>query len=254
MIEKHSIDEKKNDIDIQEMKQSLGLINNIPDNMMNNIVQNINHSNQYQKNFNKNIRHLDVNNYYNRNIMSYNNSLYTRVSYTSLCKPRNKLGPDQLKVLEKVFTTVIKPDKALRQRLAEELCMNQRQVQIWFQNRRAKIKRQATNNISDRPSLPNSTKEYQENNYRMHDPTNNLLFSQFNDRNDAFCPNDNWYFQDNGNWISYQQDENYYTYKTYNNYMDIPQRQPTYDNVFPKKDNVDNNEENNSFEVKNYKN
>lgn len=56
-------------------------------------------------------------------------------------KPRNRTSPKQLDVLEKVSQTVLKPDKSLRQRLSSELGMTQRQVQIWFQNRRAKIKK-----------------------------------------------------------------------------------------------------------------
>lgn len=56
-------------------------------------------------------------------------------------KPRNRTSPKQLDVLEKVSLTILKPDKTLRQRLSMELGMSQRQVQIWFQNRRAKIKK-----------------------------------------------------------------------------------------------------------------
>lgn len=56
-------------------------------------------------------------------------------------RPRNKTSPKQLNILEKVSQTVLKPDKSLRQRLSNELGMTQRQVQIWFQNRRAKLKK-----------------------------------------------------------------------------------------------------------------
>ncbi|KAI5149798.1 hypothetical protein ENBRE01_1127 [Enteropsectra breve] len=56
-------------------------------------------------------------------------------------RPRNRTTPHQLDILEKVAQTILKPDKPLRQKLSNELGMTQRQVQIWFQNKRAKLKK-----------------------------------------------------------------------------------------------------------------
>lgn len=56
-------------------------------------------------------------------------------------RTRHKTSPKQLIVLERVSQSVLKPDKSLRQKLSNELGMTQRQVQIWFQNRRAKLKK-----------------------------------------------------------------------------------------------------------------
>lgn len=55
-------------------------------------------------------------------------------------KHRKRTSSDQAKVLEGVFDRNTKPDSSMRQRLAKELDMTPRGVQVWFQNRRAKEK------------------------------------------------------------------------------------------------------------------
>ncbi|KAF7968685.1 hypothetical protein HWV62_29688 [Athelia sp. TMB] len=55
-------------------------------------------------------------------------------------KHRKRTSAEQAKVLEGIFATNPKPDSKLRARLAEELDMKPRGVQVWFQNRRAKEK------------------------------------------------------------------------------------------------------------------
>ncbi|KAI5191841.1 hypothetical protein NEMIN01_1696 [Nematocida minor] len=55
-------------------------------------------------------------------------------------KPRKRTSKEQLEVLEKTFETNIKPDAALRKALATKLRMTPRSVQVWFQNKRAKVK------------------------------------------------------------------------------------------------------------------
>lgn len=55
-------------------------------------------------------------------------------------KPRKRTTKEQLEVLEKTFETNIKPDAALRKALATKLKMTPRSVQVWFQNKRAKVK------------------------------------------------------------------------------------------------------------------
>ncbi|PHZ14241.1 Homeodomain-like protein, partial [Rhizopus microsporus ATCC 52813] len=55
-------------------------------------------------------------------------------------KKRARATPDQVSVLEGVFAINISPNSKLRRQLAEQLNMNERSVQIWFQNKRAKIK------------------------------------------------------------------------------------------------------------------
>ncbi|KAI5164201.1 hypothetical protein NEAUS03_2447 [Nematocida ausubeli] len=55
-------------------------------------------------------------------------------------KPRKRTSKEQLELLEKTFETNIKPDATLRKALATKLRMTPRSVQVWFQNKRAKVK------------------------------------------------------------------------------------------------------------------
>ncbi|KAI5190329.1 hypothetical protein NECID01_0921 [Nematocida sp. AWRm77] len=57
-----------------------------------------------------------------------------------IVKPRKRTSKEQLEVLEKTFETNIKPDATLRKTLATKLGMTPRSVQVWFQNKRAKVK------------------------------------------------------------------------------------------------------------------
>ena len=56
-------------------------------------------------------------------------------------KTRMKPTPHQLARLNQVFAVNRSPDTITRNQLAEELLMNPRSVQIWFQNKRAKYKK-----------------------------------------------------------------------------------------------------------------
>ncbi|GAA5864108.1 hypothetical protein JCM1840_000704 [Sporobolomyces johnsonii] len=56
-------------------------------------------------------------------------------------KHRRRTSPPQLKVLEYHFDINPKPDITLRKALSEQLDMTPREVQVWFQNRRAKVKK-----------------------------------------------------------------------------------------------------------------
>ncbi|KAI6032865.1 homeobox domain-containing protein [Pisolithus orientalis] len=55
-------------------------------------------------------------------------------------KHRKRTSRSQLKVLEEVYRKDTKPNAAIRKKLAAELDMLPRAVQVWFQNRRAKDK------------------------------------------------------------------------------------------------------------------
>ncbi|PVZ97367.1 hypothetical protein BB558_006671 [Smittium angustum] len=59
-------------------------------------------------------------------------------------KKRYRLAPEQTKRLVYEFGLNAKPDSDKRKELGKELGMHPRKVQIWFQNRRAKIKREST--------------------------------------------------------------------------------------------------------------
>ncbi|GAA97096.1 uncharacterized protein L969DRAFT_54098 [Mixia osmundae IAM 14324] len=56
-------------------------------------------------------------------------------------KPRRRTSSAQLKVLEAQFDVNCKPDVSRRKEIAAQLGMTAREVQVWFQNRRAKWKK-----------------------------------------------------------------------------------------------------------------
>ncbi|KAI9101107.1 hypothetical protein DFS34DRAFT_578471, partial [Phlyctochytrium arcticum] len=55
-------------------------------------------------------------------------------------KKRSRATPEQLAILEDTFATNTSPNAKLREILAGKVNMTERSIQIWFQNRRAKVK------------------------------------------------------------------------------------------------------------------
>ncbi|KIP10990.1 hypothetical protein PHLGIDRAFT_100262, partial [Phlebiopsis gigantea 11061_1 CR5-6] len=55
-------------------------------------------------------------------------------------RKRSRVTPEQLAHLERFFATDRSPTAARRKEISEMLGMQERQTQIWFQNRRAKAK------------------------------------------------------------------------------------------------------------------
>ncbi|BGP44889.1 hypothetical protein JCM10450v2_000704 [Rhodotorula kratochvilovae] len=59
------------------------------------------------------------------------------------CKPKRKrISPEQLVSLVAVFETTDSPSYDVREKLGNETGMSNREVQVWFQNRRAKVNRE----------------------------------------------------------------------------------------------------------------
>jgi len=72
-------------------------------------------------------------------------------------KKRQRTSPDQLAILEQIFQTDKMPSQQTRVQLADQLGMSSRRVQIWFQNKRAKVKRghsKFTEGSQQAPSSP----------------------------------------------------------------------------------------------------
>jgi hypothetical protein len=61
-------------------------------------------------------------------------------------KKRQRTSPEQLAILEQIFQTDKMPNQQTRVQLADQLGMSSRRVQIWFQNKRAKVKRSSMKN------------------------------------------------------------------------------------------------------------
>ncbi|KAI9026660.1 hypothetical protein CLU79DRAFT_59466 [Phycomyces nitens] len=59
---------------------------------------------------------------------------------TTATRKRTRASAEQLAVLEDTFAVNVSPNSKLRKQLAERLQMSERSIQIWFQNRRAKVK------------------------------------------------------------------------------------------------------------------
>ncbi|KAM0338842.1 hypothetical protein ACHAPQ_002100 [Fusarium lateritium] len=76
---------------------------------------------------------------------------------------RQRATQDQLTTLEVEFNNNPTPTATVRERIAEEINMTERSVQIWFQNRRAKIKLLAKKSLEtgeDIDSIPESMRAY----------------------------------------------------------------------------------------------
>lgn len=74
-------------------------------------------------------------------------------------KKRNRATPEQVAVLESFFYSTPCPNSKQREELANQISMPERSVQIWFQNRRAKMRNmqkqtQANMNVSGRMPIP----------------------------------------------------------------------------------------------------
>ncbi|KAG4097602.1 hypothetical protein H8356DRAFT_1676041 [Neocallimastix lanati (nom. inval.)] len=59
---------------------------------------------------------------------------------SSTYRKRSRATPEQLAILEATFEKNTSPNSKLREALAEKVNMSERSIQIWFQNRRAKVK------------------------------------------------------------------------------------------------------------------
>jgi hypothetical protein len=76
-------------------------------------------------------------------------------SPSSARSKRKRKTPEQLALLEKEFETNPMPNKDVREHLSQNLGLTSRQVQIWFQNKRAKVK-------NNRVSAPGGTQSPEE--------------------------------------------------------------------------------------------
>ncbi|KAJ3211308.1 hypothetical protein HK099_008046 [Clydaea vesicula] len=80
-------------------------------------------------------------------------------SYEANQKKRTRATPEQLLILEETFQQNTSPNAKLREILSEKLSMTERSIQIWFQNRRAKVK------LLQKRAVNNNTLNHHQRNY-----------------------------------------------------------------------------------------
>lgn len=75
-------------------------------------------------------------------------------------RKRTRTTPEQLAVLEKSFSVNPSPNNRVREQLALQLGMPERSIQIWFQNRRAKVKNQAKRSLQSQENTLYMQQQY----------------------------------------------------------------------------------------------
>jgi hypothetical protein len=82
------------------------------------------------------------------NMSTGNDMAYTNLDIDRGVKRRRRLTQEETNLLNDIFERTSKPNALVRKMLAERLNMSPRTVQIWFQNRRAKVKKDGKGNGS----------------------------------------------------------------------------------------------------------
>ncbi|KAG2173912.1 hypothetical protein INT44_000025 [Umbelopsis vinacea] len=93
------------------------------------------------------------------NMSTGNDMAYTNLDIDRGVKRRRRLTQEETNLLNDIFERTSKPNALVRKMLAERLNMSPRTVQIWFQNRRAKVKKdgKSSGSITGNDSSPSTS-------------------------------------------------------------------------------------------------
>ncbi|TPX48955.1 hypothetical protein SeLEV6574_g01745 [Synchytrium endobioticum] len=108
--------------------------------------------------------------------MSANDAILASILNARKKPPRKRTTPEQLNELCAVFETTRSPSFEVREALSQRLAMTNREVQIWFQNRRAKVLRERLQ--SQDPSSKTKTGSAKRSSNGIHQRTKNIAMLQ----------------------------------------------------------------------------